>query len=420
MRRVRLITVCIMIAVILTAAFHTGSVFAMEDVTISTLGFKPDFNYAVNPQVPKLIVDNEGYIPAGKKVVFLYGNDYDKSFSIVDMKTDETVYTGSFIKLDIAEDDSNHIYIGDFSALMDEGTYRAYQNDVGYSYEFVIDAGIYKNEYRHIYDDLSKRVYTSKEDLIYVLAGMLTTHEIYPDAYIDDAFIEKSIRSLMSGKDLITSLTTRAQLAGVLAQYFCDYLDINKELTDEALKLAISVYAEVDKYSDNLDPDSYYYCAAEVYRATGAFSCRNAIAKYDREDMQDKSYSDYDYKMMGDIAYLSSRNRTDYSRCEAIMNGYQDEMVELSGKTDRIHHYVQNDIDISNTTELLNNMMKLGIVSYVISGREYASIEANYIHYLSGANPDNIDYFNVDSTNFFLDSGDIVGRTKLLFILAGN
>ena len=77
------------------------------------------------------------------------------------------------------------------------------------------------------------------------------------------------------------SLTTTAQMAGVLAQYSYLYKNDNPELSLKCLKASQSAYGYMEKYRGNTDTDAWYYAAVQLYRATGQYKYRNAIAEYD-------------------------------------------------------------------------------------------------------------------------------------------
>lgn len=416
---------------------------------IVTLGITPDFNYEKTEQKPGIIIDCEGYLPTGKKMVYLLAEEVNRRFYVVNMDNEERVYESSLSKLEDAG--GNIVYTGDFSELTAPGRYRIYQSDLGYSHEFVIDENIYIKSYKELYKGITNLTYKNTRDIIYVLTSLMTIKEVYENSYINEGFIEENIELLLKHQnaktgavyqeilsdnelesigtdadngdgqyDNLISLSATAEFAGVMAQYYYLYQEKEPEMAQRCIKAANLSYTYMEQYKDNVPGDSYYYAAAQLYKATGAIKCRTAIATYDAMDVKTKSISDYNYEILADISYMKSKFRTDYSRCDAIMSEYLADAGKISNKSSRYNFYVASDIGQSNLDEILDDMMKLGLVSYIISGREYYSIQGNYIHYLSGANEENKNYLKEEIPNTTdASTENIIKMLKLLFVF-GN
>ena len=436
---------------------------APANTVIATLGFTPAFEYDYTEQRPLITTDRVGYIPTGKKVIYIEGTDPVKEFCIVNADNDNVVYEGHLHRISeektldgkIGENASTAIYIGDFSEFTSEGSYRAFQPDVGYSYEFEISPGNYHAMYMEAYKTVTDAEYIQTSALIYTLGNLMLTKEIYGNAYSNDAFIKGGIEVLMAQQhprtgavyqdlqtadtlalieeelkspatatiqtDSMISLSATAELAGVLAQYYFNYIDVDQVSAQTALRAAGKAYNYIDRFKDGVSSDSLYFAASELYRATGQFRYKKAIADYDLIPEQTRIYSGYDYTMLADVAYLSSRYKTDYVRCEEMMGRYSDLASEISKSSSKQSYYVQSDIDKISESELLHNMMTLGLVSYVLSGREYASIQSNYLHYLFGINKDMTNYYTEPMIEGALPlNTDIISLTKLIFILASR
>lgn len=426
---VSMVITLLLCTVAATACAQTGE----EAVSnVATLGLEPDLEYSFERQHPLITCDARGYHPSGKKVLYIMGGELDKSFQIVDMTTKEPVYEGLLTKLDV-EDGEDHIYIGDFSDYTKEGEYRVYQQDVGYSGEFAIDKQLYREMYHQAYEIVKGTEYNTTSELMYVLSTLLLTHEIYDQAEFDGAFVADKIKVLMGHQDEesgavsqelqaeVISLSATAEYAGLLAQYYADFCEEDEEFALECLNLAEKAYLYLEQYADNVSSDSLYYASSQLYRATGQYKYRNAIEWYDSMEDSQRTVSDYDFTFLADVAYLKSAYRTDYIRCESMMNGYLREMVAISDTSDKLHYYVQSDIDELGEYEVLDNMMKLGLVSYVVSGREYASIQGNYMHYLLGLNGNQQNYIETGIGEDAIPvKDDIIAVSKLIFVLAGD
>ncbi len=430
---------------------------AEQPVSIATLGFVPDFSYEYSEQIPHIITDRVGYSPTGKKVAYIKGNDLEKGYSIITSTGAETVYEGKLKK--ISEDGAKEgLYIGDFSDFSRHGSFRIYQENVGYSYIFNIDDVSYNSVFNEAYNTIVRSEYSDTEALIYTLGNLLVTAQIYPNAYCNNGFIKGGIELLMTQQnprtgavyaelqdadtlslieeemndpaaatvdtDSMTSVSATAAYAGLLAQFYTAYLQDDPELANVSLREAVRAYAYAEKNATEEDAERMIYAACELYKATGQYKYRNAIETYDAlksNRLRKKDTDPYNYDFLSDVAYLSTNFRTDYYRCETLMNKYSDAAGKISMSADRAHFYVQSDIDSMGKDDMLDNMMLLGLVGYVLSGREYSSIESNYLHYLFGLNRDMVNYYSEPigegETPLSLDA---VRLSKLIFVLCGE
>lgn len=440
-----------------TIMSYVGRETAESVADIATLGFVPDFSYEYEPQIPAVITDSVGYSLSGKKVIYIEGTDLAKDFEIISTRDDSSVYKGKLRKISADEQenkDAGSLYVGDFTEFAKEGTYRVFQENVGYSDEFVINNDSYSRLFEECYDKIEDAQYVKSDTLIYTLANLMFTKEIFGDEYTDDSFIKAGIEALISQQhprlgviyeelldddtlatiseelrnpasatinteDMI-SLSATAEFAGVLAQYCYNYREEDPAFTAEVLRAAGKAYNYVERYREDVCADSLYYAAGELYRTTGQFKYRNAIVLYDNIAEEDRKKSDHDYTMLADVAYLSSAYKTDYVRCQSLMQYYRNKAAGISESATRQTFYVQSDIDKVDEDEILYNMMTLGLVSYVLSGREYAIVQSNYLHYLFGLNRDRVNYYLSPMREGGIPiSEDIVQLSKMIFIL-GN
>lgn len=366
-----------------------------------TLGLKPDFSYSFTQQTPSIIIDKVGYLPDRKKAVYITGKHLSKEFTIYNAMTKEKVYSGSLKKVRELED-GKELYVGDFTNLTMNGIYKIYQEQVGYSYSFTINKAVYRNVSNQLIEEAEEYQYKNTSDLCYSLANMMLINEIYPTSQISKDFIAQSTKKLLLQQEQKTgavsqmigqtqntemrSLSATAIFAGVLAQYYYNYKDLDLQLAKDCLNASLRAYQYIENYRDNVSPDCWYYAATQLYRITGHYRYRMAIAEYDKTVATLQSVSEYDFTMMADIAYLTTTYHTELLRCEGIMDQYMDRAQEISLKSSSDYFYVDADIDKKEEKEVLKDMKMLGVVNYVLSGREYSGIQENYIHYLLGSN----------------------------------
>lgn len=404
-----------------TPVYATGTSPETMSFQRLTLGLEPDLNYARTPQESRIIIDKEGYIPSAKKVFYIQADNLSQSFSIVNDKNGEEVFEGNMIKIE-GTDTTEPLYVGDFSSIYTEGTYRIYQEDVGYSDSFEIDSDIYKDITKQVLDDIENNRFTYLSDKMSVLLTLLMTKEIYPSMSIDSEYFKMCMDQLVTYKDTCTPQEA-AIMAGVFAEYCSIYKEDDYMYYNTLLGNANSLYIIAETAEEDAHPadDVMYFSAATLYRVTGYAKYNQAIEKYDSVSQNQRSTSEYDYTMLADIAYLKTAYPTDYTRCEVVFNKYVDRASEISALADRAHYYVQPDIDKLNDSQILDNMMVLGMVSYVLSSHEYASIQGNYIHYMFGVNPSRCNHLKEvidDEENTVAE--DMIMLSKLIFVLGGT
>lgn len=420
----------------------------------NTLEMEPDFSYAVVQQKPHIFVDQTGYRGKDKKVAFFYGNDLEQVFEIREISTDLVVYTGMLNK--VKDQEGKILYTGIFTAFSEEGDYYIHHEQLGDSYEFCINDELYNETYKSLESRLLKEKYTDVSDQAYLLANYMFMREIEPDKWINESYIRAKLQELMNSQDVKTgafykeilskpvvttgaktveagvlpgegeqegtvSLSTTAQMAGVFAQYVYLYRDTEDAVfINQCLLAAQKAYKYVEKYRDNTDTDAWYFAAAQLYRTTRQYKYRNAIAEYDTLPVESRSSTEQGYTILADFTYLSTPYGTDYNRCASLLDAYMHKAQNISVSSSRENFYVLEGIAAMTDREILEDMFIMGVVNHVLSGQEYAGVQKNYIHYLSGVNMELKDYLN---ENMLLRDGtdriDIANAVKML-VVYGN
>ena len=387
-----------------------------------TLGMVPDFSYAVPKQIPNIFIDTTGYCPEDKKIAFFAGNDLDDSFEVRDSDTEEIVYTGKLVET--ADLDGRVLYAGNFSGVSKEGKFYIRQPQVGDSYEFEISDSVYEKEFLVLERLAREYTYTNVSDSAHTLTNMLFLQEMFGEEGIDTLYIKNTLANLLYSQDTKSgafysvikdapidaeepavleegsakepaeevSLTATAQMAGLLAKYSYLYKQTEPVFAQECLRASQKAYKYVEQYRGNTDTDTWYFAATELFRATGQYKYRNAIREYDEMEAGIKSRSEQNYTVLADFTYLSTKYGTDYKRCATLLDGYMDRAQEISVNATKEHFLVHPDVVTKSDGDILDDMIILGVVNHVLSGQEYEGIERNYIHYLSGANPEAADY----------------------------
>lgn len=103
-------------------------------------------------------INQLGYQPGAKKTAIFRGEEKGDSFEVINVETNETVYTGQ-----ISDGEDNSLagetdYVGDFTEVTTPGTYKIKSDKFGESYEFKIDQGVYDN----CFSDTVKMLYKQR------------------------------------------------------------------------------------------------------------------------------------------------------------------------------------------------------------------------------------------------------------------
>ena len=432
------ISLCIICSLLCSACTNPAAQAQKQPpvaATQDTLEMVPDFSYAVTEQVPHILVDRIGYRTQDKKTAFFVGQNLDKKFFVRDLETDEVIFEGSLFA--VKEMDEKELYIGDFSAVTEEGKYYLYHTETGDSHEFAVNDSIYGQEYLVLQKVAKEYTYTNVRDLAYCISNMMFMKEMYDGIHVDYLFVEDSLRLLLNSQDVqsgafineisevpdavgTASLTTTAQMAGVLAQYSYLYKNDNPEFSMECLKAGQNAYKYMENYRKNTDTDAWYFAAVQLYRATGQYKYRNAIREYDTMETKAKSSTGRDYTMLADFTYLSTAYGTDYARCETLLDGYMDKAEAISLSSVKENLYVSEDIEAMGDSEILDNIIILGLVNHVLSGQEYAGVQKNYLHYFSGVNLEAKNYLLDEMTAFVSVDGPDITKIAKLMVIFGN
>ena len=379
----------------------------------------------------KIFVDDVGYYTSDKKLFLIRAgieNLDGYSYTIENTADKSVVYSSTLSALSKEETDFNTLYMGDFTELNRAGTYRIAIEDIGYSKDFIIGETIYSDLYSQVYAEIKDHTYNDDMELIRTLSGVMLTNEIYPASLADDGFVSDKVESLMNkyisngalSQDMDVNLS--AALSGMLAQYAADYREKAPELTESALYTADKIFDSVMVSEEKPYDDCLYYAACELHRAQGYYPSVKVIEDISvAYDNGVETTSEYDYFLIARIAYLSSTNRPDYDRCEKMLDALRENVKNISDSCTRETFYVQPDADTIGKEGMLDNMMQLGLVGYILRGREYSSVQRNYLHYITGINAENKNYLKAHQENTKDNaSGNTVLLSKLMFSLGSS
>lgn len=426
------------LSILLVISLLTGCSFTFTGVEKSavdnegdTLGLKPDFSYEVEEQIPNILVNQIGYRNDGNKVAVLQGNKLKNIFYVYDALSDTKVYEGTlkFNHLGMTKDINaqeqeenmaKEIYFADFSEIKESGVFYLYHPDLGYSYEFRIGNTIYDEIERSTLSLMEKEVKDTSL-LCYQLAGLLITKELYPDNLLEperwERICKEKAELLLSAQDTKSgnvyadisqismienmdetqkqkyiSLAATAEFAGTLAIYSFQMREIDRNLAYQYQTAAEKAYRAIQNSLDNVGYDAGYYAAAHLYRLTGKGKYAQAIGQYLNMKEEQKAYTEYDFTLFADYAYLTLRYGSNLEWSEIIMKKIMNQAGEISLSSNKNNYYVSEQREYNDINGKLRDMSNLALVNYIITNHEYSVLQKNYLDYFLGRNPYNICY----------------------------
>lgn len=404
-----------------------------EDVSDS--GEVPEKEIPVVPT--KLLVNQIGYEADSDKSVVIRGATLTTEFTIVDAVTEEIVFTGTPEDLEYDEASGEYIGYGDFSALTDEGEFFVQYGDMGRSYSFVIEEGLYQELMENTMELLTeKRASYTSEDILEVcrsLSLLLLSYELYGEVYeanvpegevptviaeakdcvewlltmqdaesgavtgnsteIDRnvvAWNDASESSTAEEQDMVAENVTEdkqevdaqtAWFAAVLARFSYNYGPYDSDYAKDCLKAADKAWKFLDKEEEAIAKE-IFYAVAELYRTTGKYQYRkivNNLGKTFTPDMSNEAL------VLGALTYASTERKVNMDLCATFIDALlkeAEQFVETSGADT---YWADSGVA---GEDFLWKMVKMSVANYIITNKEYAAIIANGNHYLAGVNED--------------------------------
>ena len=395
---------------------------------IDTLGLTPDFSYEVVEQFPGILINQLGYLPGESKTAILQGNNLENVFYVYNVFTGEeelkgTLRPDSLFKreeeiISGSEEPKKENYLADFSELKKPGTYYIYHPDLGYSYEFEIK--------QNLYDEVEKEILSlmEKEEkdtslVCYQLTCLLFTKELYSENLLEeerlDRICKQKIEYLMQAQDEKTgsvytnitaadflkdmdvtqkqqyiSLAATAEFAGVMAKYAFQIKDTDIQLSGQCREMAEKAYGSIENSLDNVGYDAGYFAVTNLYRLTGKGKYSGAIQQYMSMKEEQKSYTEYDFSLFGDYAYITLEKGTTLELGGNLMKKIMSEAEQVSLTSGRNSYYVSEKKEYNDIDGKLKEMSNMALVNYIITNYEYSTLLKNYMDFFMGRNPDNL------------------------------
>ncbi len=384
-----------------------------EGVTIS---------YEVPAASPNVLVDRLGYEPENSKIVIFKGTDLPGIFTIRERESGEVVYTGQ-VKVRSSEGENAYNSYGDFSDFKQMGDYYVQIDRYGESYPFMVHDNLYYSLFRRAFGKLSAMrggEFDSKDGgwqiaekgenkeitACLCMYQLLTSYEIFPEVYTDDAGIPESGNDIPDVLDECGYearwLIHQAQIspdgsgracgyrAAVLAKYAYLTRNINSTLAGECLKAAEEAYRVAEK-DLTIPKDLLALSAAELYRLTGGSQYKKTAEEYLYISAENPGKLT-ELEFLGSLVYMKTKNKVEVELCDSLIAKLMNEAEKISQRSKQSPFFICTDKTEIHSQTLLKEIQRICIVNHVITNHEYNTVIENHFHYLMGRNPEAVSH----------------------------
>lgn len=428
---------------------ETSSNYGEEEQAgrVSGMETEPGMVYVTPESVPKICVNQLGYITRSDKIAVFWGEELPREFHVVRADTKEVVFAGYLRDKGYNEAQQEYNGYGDFSEVQESGTYYIEAPILGKSYSFRIGEELYEDVLKETCRNYGwglGSLLTAQEqaekapegEVLKAAADIAVTllaYELNVSAFTDDTGISESgneipdildkvryeAEQMLQMQDAKTGAVSvkapgkeqwEEAFAMVLAKFSYLYQHYDTDFATECLKAADRAwsYAELGAEKEVEVPkrDGWKLAAAaELYRASGKQSFHDYISEYFvEEDHLDEVELPV---LLGYVTYISTRGQVDLKFCEEIS---EDLTAQADQAAKRMEDFLlgkrEGDSD-DKCQELLEESMYLILVNHMITSQEYEILIENILHYLMGR--------NIQSVNYIESTKEGNCRTILLF-----
>ena len=377
--------------------------------------------------IPSALVDQNGYRTGGDKIVVFRSKQPEETFEVRDADDDTVVYTGS-IRSKEGPDGSTRY--GQFGSFQTTGSYYIHTETTGASYTFRIDdeqvsalkeealqtLGAYRAEGEQAADPVTAG---------YVLCNLLLAAET------GDATTGGSKEALLSEASAwaqyLLHLTPKTQeealaVANALAHMACVLEAEDASQADAYLTVAKNAWdfaASAGTLSARTDA---FAAACALYRMTGGKPYENVMSAQFSQDDFAKRFTEDPFVFYGSVLYLLSRQPVNVAVRNTITEALQNTAKDIAEKAEQSAWFVSN----GDVERLLYDMAYLSVANHISYNHGYSGILENHIHFLSGRNPDAVNFTGAGTERTYLDTkekgipDDALQLAKLLLLLGAT
>ncbi|MBQ7942865.1 MAG: glycoside hydrolase family 9 protein [Lachnospiraceae bacterium] len=365
------------------------------------------YTYKVPVSTVKVLVDHNGYSVDADKYVYFLGVEHSESFRVIEKDTWKTVYTGEIEKERYDKESGYYVSVGEFSEVVEPGTYFIETDIIGRSYSFEIAEEPMQKTFQSLLGAMGSIDY--EETPKGVIDACFNMQALFMALHQHGATFEKDndlITQLLKVAEWMTAIQdadtgsiyedyeATAAFCGIMAvcaDRFGKYEDGLAAEYTTAYKKAWKCLASWNKAAgQETYPEAYFYVNTQLYRYHQNKTYQTAIHTYlkNRKD----SITDDRFSFYGAVAYLETEKGTDRDLCSGLMQELVEEAEKISeaSKADTFLVYAE-DIALD-----LEKALIIGLVDYITPSKEYEVILENMIHYILGSNESGKCYLTSD------------------------
>lgn len=357
---------------------------------------------------PKVLINQVGYEEGKAKKVYFLGTK-DKNFQVISYETGEAVFTGAI-------EYKEKTGIGDFSQVKEPGSYFIWTKNMGSSFLFSVDRGIYEDEARKILDKIEKRQRKDTEVETKILADCLLAYFYF----LEERETKESsiLEKIKPGIDWLLTLQeedggvhqgirdgikrgvtpeSTGRFAAVLAMFSQAYRDYDREYSKECERAALSAWNFLDSsYSFALlgekvlkDKEERIWASAQLYNLTGRPIYRRLV-----EEAIDMGKEDYEKKekVYSMLSYLTAKQPIDIEMCTNLMGRLLKEASSISRKWSEMNY----ETDKQDMERLYREPLLLMYAHYVAPSKQYETAMRAQLDYFLGCNKDSTSFLELE------------------------
>lgn len=378
---------------------ETKEQIVQEVYTVEQPVLAEEITFELPVSMVRAMVDRNGYQPDREKYVLFLGDNVEGEFRVVRESDWEVVYTGA-IQKSVMEGDTHYanMGIGDFTAVVEPGSYYIEQSQIGRSYSFTILENVYEPVFQGLIENILAELPQAEAataanicDVSFGMHSMMLALQCHGGLFETDNNLVMQLLELaewlMSFQDEATGsmfedYEATAAFCGVLTQSAATFgkydANVAKDFTAAAKKAWIWMEKNPERAKEY--PSAQFYAASQFYKTEGSWGYKTTIENY--LSTRATRITEDRFAFYGSVIYLNTIKGTNRDLCTKIMQELVDETEEISRKAKKNPYLVySNDI-----AQNLQKVLLICFVDYITPSNEYAVIIENTLHYLFGRN----------------------------------
>ena len=193
-----------------------------------------------------------------------------------------------------------------------------------------------------------------------------------------------------------------AEAACALAHFSCVYAAFDEGQSAACLTAAKNAWDNAASYGSLTGSLDAFPAAAALYRMTGEKTYENVLsATFRREDFTGQ-FSEDERVFYGSVLYLFSKQPVNVAVRNTISEALSEDAKTIAKQAEEAVWFISEQ----DTERILSDMKRLSVANYLNYNHGYSGVLENHIHYLSGRNPQAVNYLGTETDRTYLDSGE--------------